>query len=195
MKTDDLEFSLKPIRTIADVGSSFSLVNNPGMEMQNESCKLYVTDFGDVIYMDKESDILQFNDINLFEPNRGKFGYKYKSKEKNDIDSLNWCFSQKGAIGYTEESAYFVGVKMKNDKVKADNVVKIDFQINPEKLKIKKIHGCPNSNYIMIALHNKYDEVILLVWDLKKNAEKYNYSVEGDYSFISKPDSEFGIIL
>lgn len=111
------------------------------------------------------------------------------------MGSLNWSFSQKGAIGYTEDSAYFVGVKMTKNKMKADNVMKIDFKINPEKLKIKKIHGCPDPNFIMIALHNKYDEVILLVWDLKKNAEKYNYSVVGDYSYISKPDSEFGIIL
>ena len=44
----------------------------------------------------------------------------------------------------------------------------------------------------MNEVHFSY---LICLWDLKKNAEKYNYSVEGDYSYISKPDSEFGIIL
>lgn len=54
MSIEELEFSLKPIRTIADVGSSFSLVNNSTVDPKDEAVKLYVTNFGDVIFMDKE---------------------------------------------------------------------------------------------------------------------------------------------
>lgn len=34
-----------------------------------------------------------------------------------------------------------------------------------------------------------------MLWDIKSNTEKYNYSIKGDYSYIRKPDSEFGVVL
>jgi len=44
-------------------------------------------------------------------------------------------------------------------------------------------------------LTNKYKESIILVWDIVQNREKYNYSINGAYSLITKPNSKLGVIL
>jgi hypothetical protein len=195
LEINDVVFSLKPIRSVASVGHAIGIDRHHDRKKKDIASKLFVTNYGDVIYMDKDNDILHFNDADLIGPSRNKFGNKPNSKEKNDMRSLSWAFGQKGVIAYTEESAYFLGIRMILGKTKAKKVMKIKFQINSERLKVKNIHGCPNPNYILIAMTNIYDEIILLIWDLVKNTEKYNYSVVGEYSYISKPNSEFGIIL
>ena len=190
---NDITFSLKPIRSISDVGNTLSLYDDPNKDEQEEQSRLFITNTGSVVFIDKISQRVFFNDFDMYKLCEGKLGYQPGSKQKHTIMSINWAFSQNGLVAFDDEKIYYLGVDPK--KGTPLKIQKIDFKINKARLYIKNVHGCPNPQYILIAISNKYNEQILLVWDIKNNCEKYNYSVVGDYSFISKNDSDFGIIL
>ena len=72
---------------------------------------------------------------------------------------------------------------------------KIAFNINQNRLFVKSINFCPNSRYSLIWFSTNYDELVLVIWDLKKNSEKFNISLNNSFSYINKPGWEFGVVL
>ena len=62
----DVTFSLRPVRSIPDIGSTFSLYDDPHKDENEESTRLYVTDTGNVIFLDKISKLIFFNEIDMY---------------------------------------------------------------------------------------------------------------------------------
>lgn len=69
---------------------------------------------------------------------------------------MRWAFIETGLLAYSTEEVYYLGVNLKKET--ANKVKRIDFKINRDRLYIKKVNGCPNPQYILICLSNKYDE-------------------------------------
>lgn len=177
----DISFCLRPIRSIPDVGSTLNLYDDPNKDEQHESSRIHITNSGDVIFIDRISKSAFFNDINLSDTFEG------------DMNSFKWSFVEKGLVAFNKKDIYYLTINEK--KKTAEKMRKIKVNLNPSELEITNIHSCPNGRYITICLTNKYYESILLVWDLVVNREKHNYSITGEYSFITKPNSEFGVVL
>lgn len=193
VKMDDVSFNLKQINEFDDVDNTLSLYRDRALEGESPPSQIYVTDTGNFILLDKDQGILLFNNVDLYTPNKKHIGYKPGTKDRNTIKSMNWTLSEKGVLCNSEEEIFYLGYNIKKDK--PGKVMKIDFKINKDRLFIKDVICCPDSRYILICLSTNYDEYILLIWDLVTNKEMYNYSLETDYKYITKPDSKFGIIL
>lgn len=106
---------------------------------------------------------------------------------------MEWAFTQNGVICYNDVEVYYIGVNLK--KKKAKKVKKIKFKVQKDQLFVKYVHGCPDPHFILICLSTDLDELILLTWDINHNKEMLNYSIEGDYSYISCPSTKNGLIL
>jgi len=64
---NDITFCLKPIRSVPDVGNTLNLYDDPNIDEQNETSRIHITNNGDVVFIDKISKFVFFNDINIYE--------------------------------------------------------------------------------------------------------------------------------
>ena len=193
---DDVEFNTRPVRQIHDIGKILSLYKPRVYRGEDPSSQLYVTNSGSVMFIDKEMKKLYYNELDIYTINKSKLGFIPGTRTKNDINTMNWAFTDDGALGYSSEEIYFLSVINGKDKAdKPDKISKIDFKINQDRLFIKSVVGCPDSRYILITLSTIYEELVLLIWDLKTNSEVINYSLETEFSYIGKPGNQYGIVL
>ena len=136
---DDVEFNIRPVRQIHDVGKILSL-HKPRVDRGEEpSSQHYVTNSGSVIFIDKQVKKLYFNEVDIYTPNMKKFGNIPGTKTKNDINSMNWTFTDNGVLAHSSEEVYFLNID--SDSEKAKQITKIDFKINKDRLFIKSVVG------------------------------------------------------
>ena len=187
----EASFTLKAIQTIKDAGNWFSIFHHSFGN--NDSMQLFVTDKGSIVFVDKVNNMLFFNNTDMSKACKNKLGLKEDGKTEYQIKDLNWWFSDNGLVGYSSEDAIYLEINLKRMKVK--KIKKIAFKINKDKLFIKSIKFWPNSRYILIWLSTNYDELVLVIWDLKVNSEKFNLSLDRSVAYINKPGGCYGIIL
>lgn len=82
----------------------------------DETTQISVTNSGSIIIIDKENDILFYNDINMYLATKNNLGYDPTLKQFKNAKDMDWSFWESGLLAYSKEEVYFWGVNVVKER-------------------------------------------------------------------------------
>ena len=156
--------------------------------------ELYLTDNKELIYVAKTDQYIKFDDIEIKEEIKDKFGKDpYDDSRMRTINDLTVVPKNGGVIIHDEEQCWF----LKYDSVakKVFPLIRINFKINKGQMVLTKVLSCLDPNLIALDFVKDYTHHLIIVWNLKENREMQNFSTSKEFFHVNGPRSRAGFLL
>jgi hypothetical protein len=189
-------FSLKLISTMNDFKERYNKLASDINQYSyyGGAVELFLTDKMELLLIDKDNKRLMYEEINCYDQIEGKFGkQEYNKDENKTLADVTIVCKNGGFAFHSQEEAWFLGI---NSELRtALPLIRINFQINKGQMTLNRICRCPDPNLIVLDFVKDYISHLILVWDVDKNRERYNFSTEKDFQFINGAGTKAGFIL
>ena len=195
MDSDTQKFSLEVRCSIEDFkeryGTDYIAFNTYSYYSQTE---YFLTDNKEMIVVDKSKNYVMFEDIKVEEELKDKFGKsEYDKSTFKTLNEVSVVKKNGGVVFYTQEEWYFLGFDSKAKTVLP--LKKINFKINKGQITISNVFGWIDPSLIVINFSKNYTNSLILVWDVLRNREVYNFSTSKTVSYIRGINNKAGFIL